>query len=108
MIARLHRKNVIVTLERHNPVAFGHVAQWIEHQIPVLGVGGSNPSMLVSLKANLAGFLGVVGSGWVAVATRSAGGTITWAVVLSADKERWRLRPIFRGALMIGLIGGRR
>ena len=27
----------------------GHVAQWIEHQIPVLRVGGSNPSMLVSL-----------------------------------------------------------
>ncbi len=25
----------------------GHVAQWIEHQVPVLRVGGSNPSMLV-------------------------------------------------------------
>lgn len=26
----------------------GHIAQWIEHQVPVLGVGGSNPSMLVN------------------------------------------------------------
>jgi hypothetical protein len=26
----------------------GHVAQWIEHQIPVLRVGGSNPSMLIA------------------------------------------------------------
>ncbi len=29
----------------------GHVAQWIEHQIPVLRVGGSNPSMLVEVAA---------------------------------------------------------
>ena len=29
----------------------GHVAQWIEHQIPVLRVGGSNPSMLVKSEA---------------------------------------------------------
>lgn len=27
----------------------GRVAQWIEHQIPVLGVEGSNPSVLVTL-----------------------------------------------------------
>ncbi len=26
---------------------FGRVAQWIEQQIPVLWVGGSNPSALV-------------------------------------------------------------
>ena len=25
----------------------GHVAQWIEHQVPVLRVGGSNPSVLI-------------------------------------------------------------
>ena len=30
----------------------GHVAQWIEHQVPVLRVGGSNPSVFVK-------FLGV-------------------------------------------------
>ncbi len=30
----------------------GHIAQWIEHQVPVLGVGGSSPSMLVA--SNLA------------------------------------------------------
>jgi hypothetical protein len=29
----------------------GYVAQWIEHQIPVLRVGGSNPSILVLIKA---------------------------------------------------------
>ncbi|GBF85879.1 hypothetical protein AsFPU3_2948 [Aphanothece sacrum FPU3] len=26
---------------------YGHVAQWIEHQVPVLRVGGSNPSVFV-------------------------------------------------------------
>ncbi len=31
-------------------VARGHVAQWIEHQVPVLRVGGSNPSMLALMK----------------------------------------------------------
>jgi hypothetical protein len=33
----------------------GHIAQWIEHQVPVLGVGGSSPSMLV-LKLCVKGF----------------------------------------------------
>lgn len=27
----------------------GHVAQWIEHQVPVLRVGGSNPSVLTEI-----------------------------------------------------------
>ncbi len=41
-------------MEKYAIVVFlyGHVAQWIEHQIPVLRVGGSNPSVLVKKRKN--------------------------------------------------------
>lgn len=41
--------NNFCIMEKYAIVVFlyGHVAQWIEHQIPVLRVGGSNPSVLV-------------------------------------------------------------
>lgn len=35
----------------------GRVAQWIEQQVPVLWVGGSNPSALISGIAKLFDFL---------------------------------------------------
>jgi hypothetical protein len=31
----------------------GHVAQWIEHQVPVLRVGGSNPSVLTEINKKI-------------------------------------------------------
>lgn len=49
----------------------GRVAQWIEQQIPVLWVGGSNPSALVLLNNTMmSGLLAVGGLGALLVSSR--------------------------------------
>ena len=53
----------------------GHIAQWIEHQIPVLRVGGSNPSMLVKDtnldKTPIYESLGILETFWALLSWRS-------------------------------------